>query len=185
MRPRVFRGLWFAAMLSALGVATCAQGGDLSALREALKAPLTSAATRERELRSIGDELQNLRECNQALFLPEWRDDDIDSQIAAVDRRVWLGIAKRYADAIHWQLESNDVASQIAALESVGEAGDLAAVVGRRFDFVRGFVPDVLRAMKQPNPAVAAAAARALGRVRPDAQPAIQTLKPLLDSEDE
>src|SRR5207249_1318451 len=87
-------------------------------------------------------------------------------QIAAVDRRVWLGIAKRYVDAIHWQLESNDVASQIAALESVGEAGDLAAVLGRRFDFVRRFVPDVLRVLKQPNPAGIEAAARAAWSIR-------------------
>src|SRR5262245_28939463 len=115
MHPCAYRRRLCVAMVSALSVAICARGGDLNALRAALRAPVASVVTRERELRVIGNELQTLRECAQALFLPEWRDDDIDPQIAAADRRVWLEVAKRYADAIHWQLESNDVTSQVGA----------------------------------------------------------------------
>src|SRR5262245_13240539 len=60
-----------------------ANAGGLGDLRETLKAPVDDLEKRELDLHARGRELHTLGELTQALFLQEWRDDDLDPNLAA------------------------------------------------------------------------------------------------------
>jgi HEAT repeat protein len=157
---------------------------DLDELRQTLKESATNPESRESAVWACGGKLRTLKELTQALFLQEWRDDEPEPEPAAADRRAWLGIADRFRLAVRARLEAKDYTGKIEALAAVAEAGDLARTTGRRFEFVRGFSPDLLRLIKDMDPGIVCAAARALAHIRPDPQDAVFAYRAMLASED-
>jgi HEAT repeat protein len=184
MHPFAISARFLAGILLVLALAASGRAGDINDLRQALKAPVDSLTGRESALRGHWGDLRQLNELTQALFLAEWRDDDVDAYLAAADRRVWVGFAARFTRAVQAGLKSTDLLVQIEAIEAVGHAGELAHVTGRRRDLVCAFTPDLIRLLQHAELAVVKAAARALGNVRPDPQQAVLALKELLSAED-
>ena len=161
-----------------------AQAGGLGDLRESLKAPVANLDKRERELQARGGELHTLGELTKALFLQEWRDNDLEPNLAATDRRAWLALSERFTLFVRAGLQSQQPTEEIEAIEAIAAAGDLARATSRRFEFVRGFTPDLMRLMKDSETRVGCAAARALAHVRPTPQDAVAAFRALLASED-
>jgi HEAT repeat protein len=157
---------------------------SLGDLRQTLKAPVDNLEAREHALRACGRELETLKELTHALFLREWRDNDLEPNLAAADRRAWLGISERLVSAIRTGLNGKEFAGKVEAIEAITEAGNLARSTGRRFEFVQSFVPDLIRLLKDPEPGIVRHAARALACVRPDPQDAVTTYRAALLSED-
>jgi hypothetical protein len=140
--------------------------------------------SRERALHACSRELETLHELSLALFLREWRDDDTEPNLAAADRRAWLGIAERFVLAIQIGLKGKELTGKVEAIEAITEAGNLARTSGRRFEFVRSFVPDLMRLLKSTEPHIARPAAHALACVRPSPQDAVSAYRDALASED-
>jgi HEAT repeat protein len=160
------------------------RAGGLGDLRETLKSPVENLETRERELTARAGDLHTLGELTQALFLPEWRDNDLEPNLAATDRRVWLALSERFTLIIRAGLEAKQLPEEIEAINAIASAGGMARTTSRRFEFIRGFMPDLMRLMKGRETQVACAAARALARIRPIPQDAISAFRALLTSED-
>jgi HEAT repeat protein len=184
MRAFVLSCKLLAASLVGLCLAHPVTAGAIEDLRQALKAPVDNLAKREQDLRDRVAALSQVGEASQALLLQEWRDDEIDPQIAAVDGRVWRTLARRFEESLRDNLRAKDSARKISALTLVSETGVQACALGRRTDFLRDFASDLVNLAKSAEPGVAEAAARALGSIRPDPQLALPPLKQLLDAED-
>src|SRR5262249_24264591 len=118
----------------------------------------------------------------EALLLTEWRDEDIDPPIAAVDRAVRAEVARRFEWAVHEVLQRGAPASRLAAANMLREVAGpvrrnpLAGATLERFgpllaDLVRGRDPDVREA-----------AARTLGRIHADPVVAVPALRHLLEA---
>jgi HEAT repeat protein len=157
---------------------------NLDELRQTLKESATSPESRELAVWACGGRLRTLQELTQALFLPEWRDYEPEPELAAADRRAWLGIADRFCLAVRAEMEGKDHVGKTDALAAIAMAGDLARTTGRHFELARGFAPDLMRRMKVMDSGIACAAALALAHVRPDAQDAVSAYREMAASED-
>jgi HEAT repeat protein len=172
------------AIVLALYLTATSGAGALDDLRDALKSPVDNLSDRDAELRVRVACLRTLGEQSQALLLPEWRDEEIDVQVAIVDRGVWRSLEARFEEGIRELLRGDDVARKIGAVALLGETGEQAVALSRRTDLLRGFAPDLVRFMKQADPRLVEASARALGRIHPDPDVALPALKQLLECDD-
>jgi HEAT repeat protein len=154
----------------------------VEALRQALRIPVRDALNKvELDFRQANLErqvkaLRTLGQLARALALQEWRDLDRDPGVAGVDQVVRKQVADRFTDGIRKVLQQGDQTSQLAAITLIGQMGtnvrDLEEVSG----FARRFGPDLARLVEGRNLTLAAAAARALGAIHPDAKVAAQAL---------
>lgn len=173
-----------AAILLALCLTTASGASALDDLRSALKAPVDNFSVRDADLRVHIACLKTLAEQSQALLLAEWRDEEIDAQVAIVDRGAWRTLAARFEEGIRESLQSEVFSRRIGAVVLLGETGEQAVSVGRRTDLVMSFAPDLVRFMKEADPRLVEASARALGRIHPDPEVALPALKRLLETDD-
>jgi HEAT repeat protein len=171
-------------MLLPLCLAAPSGAGALEDLREALKVPVDDLRARDQELRRCTANLRTLGELSQALLLPEWRDEEIDPQVAGVDRAVWRSLADRFEGQIRDILRGEDVPRKLGAVGLLGETGEQACALGRRTDLLRGLAAVIVQFMKESDPRFVEASARALGQIHPDPQLALPALKRLLDGDD-
>jgi HEAT repeat protein len=153
-------------------------------VRKALKAPSHEPAAREASLRKRVEALQTINELRRALLLPEWRDEDPEEAIAAVDQPLRSAVARRFAQAVRGVLERGDSTGQLAVLHVLAEMGPRVRDVGARTAFTRGFSADVARMTRHEDPRVREAAARALGWMLPGPEEACPALAVLLRAKD-
>jgi HEAT repeat protein len=151
-------------------------------LRRALKAPARDLAARDASLQKRVEALRTINDLRRALLLLEWRDEDPEDGIAAVDRPHRAMVARRFALAVREVLERGDGTSRLAVLHVLAEMGSRVRDVGARTALTRGLGPEVARLTRQEDPRVRETAARALGWMLPDPAAACPALGELLQA---
>lgn len=180
-----FSWLLGATLLGTASVAFAQAPPDaVAALRQALKAPAHEPETRVRALRHALDGLSGLGELRRALALQEWRDEDVDAQVSAIDRQYRGEMQQRFERAVRQVFEHGDVTSQVALLDLLGEVGVSVRGVGTQDGLGRVFSADIGRLATHGEPEVREAAARALGQVHADPEAATPALAGLLNAQD-
>jgi HEAT repeat protein len=167
-------------LLLGAAIAAAAPPDHVAGLRAALGEPVRDLAWRDRVVRDWLQAPHGLSELGRALVLREWRDEDVDPDIAAVDRRNRAALQERFQKAARAVLDHGDPLSQEAAADLLAELGVQARTVGSRAGIGSAFGPDLARLTRSPDTRIAAAAARALGRVNPDPDVALPALNELL-----
>lgn len=148
------------------------------ALRSGVRDPLNAdeLSFRKANLKRRIKELRSLGDLSQALGLQEWRDEDRDVGIRDLDRLIREEVAKRLAKDVRAVLQDGDLDSRLAAVALIGEMGVTVRGVGTRTGYAREFGPDLARLVNEGPPMLRAAAARTLGQINPDPEPAAKTL---------
>jgi HEAT repeat protein len=153
-------------------------------LRQVLKSPVHDPAERERNLQRPLEALHSLNDVQRALALREWRNQDPESAIAAVDQRQRDVLIKQFERATRDVLQHGNTASRLAVLHLLIETAGNAGNVGNQAEVARRFGPDLADLTKRGNPGTRAAAARALGQIDPDPDVAVPALSSLLGSKE-
>jgi hypothetical protein len=138
---------------------------------------------RQRLLRQQVDRLSQLPELRQALLLQEWRDDDPEESVAAVDRAARVEVTRRFEAIVHRILQDGAPAARLAAVNL------LAAVAADIPGGIQGWTlgnlgPDLAELARTGDPATRAAAGRALGLIHADPAVAVPALTILFESSD-
>src|SRR5262249_61754881 len=77
-------------------------------LRQTLKAPTEDLAARDREVKQRLAMLRTVSELRRALVLGEWRDDDLEAGLAAVDLPNRAALARRFEAGVGRPLPRRD-----------------------------------------------------------------------------
>jgi HEAT repeat protein len=160
-------------------------------LRWALKAPVLDSAanSKDLQLRRNGVQeaiagLSRLPDLREALLLQEWRDDDADGEVAAIDQAARLELTRRFEQALHGALRQGDPVSRIAAASMVIDMPAAIRSNGIRGWTFRDCTADLADLVRGNDPLVQAVAAKALGAINADIAVAVPVLAELLKSED-
>jgi HEAT repeat protein len=185
VRSKQSRGLLATILAIALPSQVPALAGPVPAesveeLRLLLKAPVTDVSRRERAVSEQLKLVDGINDLRRAVALREWRDEDPDDRIAAVDRRNREVVAKRFAQAAREVLRQGDATSRLAMLSMLGKMGTSVRAVGTASGFASMFAVDLAALIKQGDSHVREAAARALGLINPDPAVAVPALGGLL-----
>jgi hypothetical protein len=128
------------------------------------------------------DALRTLSDLRRALLLDAWRDDEPDVKIANMHKTARAEVAKRFGQIVRGVLQSGDPTSRRAVADMIADIGVTAKGIDSKAGLMRDFAPDMAAALKQPDPAVRQAAARALGLINPDPAVAVPALEGLLSN---
>lgn len=176
--------------------------GALDDLRQALRLKIRDSmnqeelqfrkATLEKRIKAL-----RLSDYRRALVLDGWRDRDPEDAVAAVDRAARQELVDRLTTTLREVLQRGGTAAKLAAITEISEmgteirAGDPPAdelknmPAEERLRWARGglarqFTPDLIKLTEDGDPAIREFAARALGKINPDPQPATAALAKLL-----
>jgi HEAT repeat protein len=159
-------------------------------LRWALKGPVLDSTQNSNDLQLRRKNVQEaiaglsrLPDLREALLLQEWRDDDADAEVAAIDQAARLELTRRFEQALHGALREGDPASRIAAASMVSDMPVAIRCNGIRGWTFRDCTGDLADLVRGNDPAVQAAAAKALGAMNADSAVAVPALAELLKSE--
>ncbi|MBL8797956.1 MAG: HEAT repeat domain-containing protein, partial [Planctomycetia bacterium] len=159
-------------------------------LRHALKTPVLDPKNQE-ELNFRKTEVERrvkaLRpsDLRRALNLIEWRDLDKDEGLAAIDAPIRRGVIKDFLSVMARVLKQTGpeyTNARLAAITLVGEMGTSVRGDTAKSTLARELAANLAELLQDPDPAVRQAAARALGRIMPDAKVATEALGKLLAS---
>jgi HEAT repeat protein len=164
----------------ALVAAQTASVNPVEELRQVLKAPAFDLDQRNRTLGEQVKHLDGLSDLRSALTLREWRDEDPNEQLAAVDQVHRATVARRFEQAVREVLHHGDTTSRLAVLNILAKMGTSARGVNSKNSIASGFASDLAGLVKQGDPGVCEAAARALGQINPDPEVAVGALSALL-----
>src|SRR4051794_30988686 len=81
-------------------------------LRQALKMPAHDLPARAQAVQQALEELRGIGELRRALALQEWRDEDIDSQVAGVDHPQRAALQGRFEEAVRGVIAHGTAATQ-------------------------------------------------------------------------
>jgi HEAT repeat protein len=168
-----------------LGDARADPAGSVVGLRKALQEPARDPDQRDRAVRDWLHELHGLTELGQALILREWRDEDVDARVAAVDRRNRGDLQRQFEAEVRAALAQGGPLEQATAVDLLAEMGVQARAVGSGDAVCRGFGPELARLARSGPDEVALAAVHALGRINPDPDVALPVLQELLQHAEE
>ncbi|MBY0527975.1 MAG: HEAT repeat domain-containing protein [Gemmataceae bacterium] len=161
-----------------------AQAPDpVDSVERILRLPSHDVEQRRRDLTDATEPLRGLRDLRVALLLPEWRDRDVDPEIADVDRALRAVLMQRFEQRVHQGLGCNDPMTQIAVADMLADLGASAHAVGNSRPLASGFGSALARLAQNGEPVVSEAAVRALGRIHPDVGTAVPALSQLLRAE--
>jgi HEAT repeat protein len=166
-------------------------------LRLALQAPVLDpsnaeelALRRETVQKRIAA-IRSLGDLRRALALDVWKDEDRD--IGPIEAPLRGELQRRLTQGLRAILTRGDPTSQLAAVTMISEmsvniretatieqVGKDKVVHANSIPYARSFTDDLIRLLKGNNGALAAAAARALGRINPPAGSAADALGGLL-----
>jgi hypothetical protein len=179
--------------VAALALAAAAAQGALARdgvadLRRVLVTPIGEPAAgssgldlRRQALTERVVALRGLPELRDALLLAEWRDEDVDQRVAAVDRAARAELGRRLDEGLNKVFRAGDVVNQQAAAQLIAELAE--ATRGRKISCwtPRRFGPVLATLTRADNAGVVMAAAHALGRVEPDLTTAAPALSALFE----
>jgi HEAT repeat protein len=165
--------------LSLLALAVCVAGvaraqpaDPVDALHQVLRAPARDPAQRGQGLNAAIDSVRSLADLRRAAALPDWRDEDVDPIVATVDRQQRLVLVQRFRQVVREALAPPQPSTtKITVCDMLADLGVTTRGVGTAHSLARDFGPDLAQLLVSSDPAVAWAAARALGKI--DADPAV------------
>jgi HEAT repeat protein len=139
------------------------------------------------ELEQRLDALKSLGEMGRALTLAEWTHLRLDPKGAELEREAFKQLAGRFEKAVRTVAEGKDAAKQQALGRLIAEmAAPPSPESPRSRELASAFAaltPSLVKLTRSGDEAVAAAAARSLGRVGPDPSVAVPELKRLLGAD--
>jgi HEAT repeat protein len=158
-------------------------------LRLVLAAPIsdtgpqsTELELRRQNLQRCAASLHRVPDLRDALQLNQWRDEDPDPAVAAIDLAARSELADRFELTLRAVLLNGDNATRLGAVNLIGElAGNLRAA---RSGMLRDFGHHLAGLVRGVDMPLRWSAARALGRIRPDPAVAIPALSELFEVED-
>lgn len=178
--------------------------GALDDLRQALRLKIRDSmnqeelqfrkATLEKRIKAL-----RLSDYRRALTLDGWRDRDPEDAVAAVDRAARQELVDRLTTTLRQVLQRGGTPAKLAAITEISEmgteirAGDPPAdelknmppeerLRWARGGLARQFTPDLIKLTEDGDPVIREFAARALGKINPDPQPATAALAKLLQA---
>ena len=154
-------------LLTGVGLAQLPAIDPVKELHQALITPASEPDLRQRNLAEAAGRVRSLPDLGRALMLMEWRDGDLDPQVAGIDRALREALITRFQKAVRDIFERGSPPNQVAAADLVGQV----ATSGPNIPLGRSLAPDLARLAAQGHPTVREAAVRALGRVV--AEPAV------------
>lgn len=194
---RRLRPAWpsLSAVASLLLLASCTQAQPRLAMNpvEDLRGALLIDAdpTKPEDLRARRQDLeqraaavQSVADLRRALGLQEWRDEDTDVNLAEIDRGVRQELTARLTKILRAALNSNDLATRMAAITAIGETGAAVRGAGTDPSIASPFLPDLARLVRMGSPEIQSAAAAALSRAAADPRASAQALAALLRESD-
>jgi HEAT repeat protein len=104
----------------------------------------------------------------RALALREWRDQEAEGEVPAVDRRNRSVLVERFEQAVREVLRQGDSTSRLAMLSIVSDVGSTMRCPGNRNCLAAAFAPDLATLLMAGDPRVREAACRTLGLINPD-----------------
>jgi len=156
--------------------------GSVEEMRRLLKMPSFDPAARDRDVKKAMAGLRDITEFRQALVLQEWRDDDIDAAVIAVDYANRSTVASQFGQAVREVLRTRGVNGQLAVVNMLAEMGTSSRGLRTKNGLLRGFGPDLAHLMKHADPVVREVAARTLGRIDPEPEVAVPALSGMLNA---
>jgi HEAT repeat protein len=179
--------------LLALGLVLCgltplaAQPGvsePVEQLRSRLREPCGDPGKRDQDLKKQIRALESLAELRCALVLREWRDEDEDAKVAAIDRANRCVLAERFEQCVRSVFRQGDEACCLAVLNMLAEMGTTVQGVGSRHGIARVFGSDLVELTRRGRAESRAAALRALGLIDPEPEVALSAFGMAFFSED-
>lgn len=162
-----------------------AMPGPVGDLRQALRIPVRDSmnrdelAFRKASLEKCSKALIGIDALRAALQLQEWRDEDRDEAVAGIDRAVRETVFQRFVALLRGAMQKGTPVRKEAAATLLGEVATSIRGPGRQ-GVGLPLVPDLIPLLADDSGPVREAAARALGRVVPDAAAAAPALGKLL-----
>src|SRR5260370_40266832 len=110
-------------------------------LRLLLKAPVTELSRRDRALGEKVKLLDGINDLRRALGRGEWRDQDPDERVAAVDQRHRAVVAQRFEQSLRDVFQQGDATRRLAGLHLLGKMVTGRRAVGTKKPVTRTFAP--------------------------------------------
>lgn len=148
-------------------------------LRAILRSSSSDAKMRAQQLAPKVDHLQALADLRQAACLREWRDEDPDPLIAAVDQDYRRQVIRKLEQEASLILRRGDTASRLAVLGILNDLGASTRGAEGRQGLAHVFGPDLAVLTIRGDLTERAAAARTLGLINPDRDVALQAFSKL------
>jgi HEAT repeat protein len=177
-------------VLLVLAYADAAPPDPVEGLRDALRLPVRDSGNkaerdyREANLQKRVKALKTIDEMREALLLQEWRDEDRDNLVAAVDMTVRGQLAQRFLNSLLTVLAKGTPLRKQAAAAMIGEIGPTIRESGSRKGLLSPLAPDLVKRFDDEDGGVREAAARAVGLIYPDPDVAAPALAKLLTHKD-
>jgi HEAT repeat protein len=153
-------------------------------LRLILEEPCSDPAKQDRDLKQQIWALESLGDLRRAIELREWRDDEANPKVAAIDRPNRLALAYRFEQNVRNVLHQGDEASCLAVLNMLAKMGTKVQAVGSRHGVARVFGPDLVELIQRGSPNLRVAALRALGLIDPEPEVALSAFHAAFDGDD-
>jgi HEAT repeat protein len=149
-------------------------------LRRVLQAPVGDLQVRDRQVKHCLARLHELADLASALALHEWRDEDVNPQVASVDRANRAALLQHFEREVRRLLETGDPASQVAVADLLATVGAASRGAHASESLGRRFTLDLVGLLPRGDTFVRQSAARTLGRIHPDPAIALPALGELL-----
>jgi hypothetical protein len=164
----------------------------VNALRLSLRVPVHEGEQGVRDLRLRRRTLEarvaaltRLPDLREALLLPDWRDEDANSDVADIDRAVRAQVAERLENGLHDVFRAGNMPSRVAAINMVREVAVAmrgALVLGSVSRSFEADLADLCRSGAEP--CLRSAAGQALAQLGGDPAVAARALCVLFESDD-
>jgi hypothetical protein len=151
----------------------------VSQLYQALRAPTRSPEARANQLRAAVDGLRTVDELRRALLLSEWRDIDLDENVAAADARLRATVVERFERGMRAALRQGELDGRLATLKMIVGL-DVRLRGAGDAPLARDFTADLAELTRRGPAQLRAAAARTLGGIHPEPEAAVAALAAML-----
>src|SRR5437660_2481380 len=153
-------------------------------LRQSLKAPVLETAERDRNLRAQIRALSGINDLQRAVSLRDWRDEDPDDKVAAVDLANRAEVCRAFEQAVRDVLHHGDAASRLAVMNMLVKMAITTRGAGTKASIAHAFADDLANLTRQGDAGTREAAARSLGQVSPEPGMAVPVLTKLMESKE-
>lgn len=180
----------FLALLVLGSPAVAAEPDPVEQFRRTLAFPVRDSSNRDeltfrkKMLEKRAKDLSHVDDLRQVLWFQEWRDEDRDQAIGAVDAGVRGTIEKRFIEDLRKILTDGKAIQKQAAAVLIAETGTGLRATGTKNSLMRELAPELIHRCGDEEAAVRGAAARALGAIHSEPKAAAAALGGLLGHKD-